>query len=52
MLLVIATSFLSQSPSREANLTFLLIGFTPGFAIAISLSKLSACDRGAENNTL
>jgi len=30
----------------------LLIDFTPGFAIAINLSKLPAHDHGAENNTL
>lgn len=52
MLLAIAISFLSQSPSREANLTSRLIGFTPGFAIAINSSKLSAHDSGAENTTL
>lgn len=52
MLLVIATSFLSQSLSCEANLTSLSIGFMPGFAITINLSKLSAHDCGAENNSL
>lgn len=39
-------------PTYEANLTSLLICFTPGFTIAIGLSKLSARDRGAENTTL
>lgn len=47
MLVVIASSFLTQSPSCEANLTSLLIGLE--FAIT---TNLGAHERGAEENML